>query len=85
MLFNTEEKTILTIWGCNRRDLTVRRLAFAAAYAVDPSFKRTVCRTRDKLISEFRDEHYALYFNNVIRPRQGHADFAMLSGRGYPA
>lgn len=85
MLFNKEEKMILTIWGCERRNLTVQRLAFAAAYAVDPSFKKTVCRTRDRLISGIQDEHYSLYFNNVIRPRQGHTDFAGLSRGGYPA
>ncbi len=63
MLFNNTEKTILIIWGCDRRDLTIQRLAFAAAYAVDPNFKRNVCRTRDWRLSEIRDEHYSLYFN----------------------
>lgn len=85
MLFNSTEKKILTIWGCGRRDLTIQRLAFAAAYAVDPNFKRTVCRTRDRLLSEIRDEHYSLYFNNVIRPRQGQGDLAALMRGGYPA
>lgn len=85
MLFNSTEKKILTIWGCDQRDLTIQRLAFAAAYAVDPIFKRNVCRTRDRLISEIRDEHYSLYFNNVIRPRQGHGDYAALSRGGYSA
>ena len=85
MLFNSAEKTILTIWGCDRRDLTIQRLVFAAAYAVDPEFKRNVCRTRDRLLSEIMDKHYSLYFNNVIRPRQGHVDFAVLSRGGNPA
>jgi len=74
MLFNNTEKTILIIWGCARRDLTIQCLAFAAAYAVDPEFKRNVCRTRERLISGMRDEHYSLYFNNVIRPGQGHGE-----------
>ena len=85
MLFNSTEKTILTIWGCDRRDLTIQRLAFAAAYAVDPEFKRNVCRTRDRLLSGMRDEHYSLYFNNVIGPRQGHGDLTALTRGGYPA
>ena len=85
MLFNNTEKTILIIWGCDRRDLTIQRLAFAAAYAVGPNFKRNVCRTRDRLLSEIRDEHYSLYFNNVIRPRQGQSDLTALMREGYPA
>lgn len=85
MLFNSAERTMLTIWGCDRRDLTIQRLAFAAAYAVDPEFKRTVCRTRDRLISGISDEHYSLYFNNVIRPGQGHGDLAGLMRGGYSA
>ena len=85
MLFNSTEKKILIIWGCDRRDLTIQRLALAAAYAVDSNFKRSICRTRDRLISGIQDEHYSLYFNNVIRPRQGHVDFADLWRGGYVA
>ena len=71
MLFNDIEKIVLTVWGCERRDLTIKRLAFAAAFAVDPKVKHAICLTRDALIERWEDGRYALVYLNLIKPKQG--------------
>jgi len=70
MLFNDTEKKVLTVWGCERRDLTIKRLAFAAAFAVDPKVKHAICLTRDALIEEWEDSNYLLVYKNCIRKLQ---------------
>ena len=71
MRFTKEDRTVLILWGCERRDLTIKRLAWAAAYMVAPEGKSMICRTRDKLIEEWSDAHYSLYYQNMICSRQG--------------
>ena len=70
MLFNDTEKKVLTVWGCERRDLTIKRLAFAAAFAVDPKVKHAICLTRDALILNWEDGAYTLVYLNQIKPLQ---------------
>lgn len=70
MLFNDTEKKVLTVWGCERRDLTIKRLAFAAAFAVDPKVKHAICLTRDDLILNWEDEPYQLVYLTIIHPRR---------------
>lgn len=71
MLFNDTERKVLIVWGCDRRDLTIKRLAYAAAFVVDPKVKRTICQTRDALIEKWEDGRYALVYLNLIKPEQG--------------
>ena len=74
MLFNDTEKKVLTVWGCERRDLTIKRLAFAAAFAVDSKVKHAICMTRDALILNWDDGKYCLCYLNLIKPYQGFID-----------
>ena len=53
MRFTRRDRTVLTLWGCERRDLTIERLAWAAAYMVAPEGKGMICSTRDKLIEDW--------------------------------
>ena len=84
MLFNKTQKWVLMIWGCDRRDLTIRRLAYAAAYAVNPNVKLAICRTREELIQNWDDGRYGLYYRNAILPKQKSADRNFYEG-GSPA
>ena len=61
---------MLTVRGCDRRDLTIKRLAYAAAFAVDPKVKHAICQTRDALIEKWEDEQYVLLYLNMIQPVQ---------------
>lgn len=70
MLFNDIERKVLTVWGCDRRDLTIKRLAYAAAFAVNPNVKRAICMTRDALIEKWEDGSYMLVYLNVIKSMQ---------------
>ncbi len=71
MRFTKNDRTVLTLWGCGRRDLTIERLALAAAYMVAPEGKSVICSTRDKLIEDWNDARYSLYYRNMIYPHQG--------------
>lgn len=71
MLFNKKQKEILIAWGCERRDLTITRLAWAAAYMVNPAYKHEICLVRDDLILNWDDGTYTLVYLNTIKPGQG--------------
>ena len=71
MLFNDKQKKVLLAWGCDRRDLTIKRLAYAAAYMVDPTYKHEICMVRDDLILNWDDGVYTLVYLNTIKPEQG--------------
>lgn len=85
MLFNDIERKVLTVWGCDRRDLTIKRLGHAAAYAVDPKVKQAICKTRDTLIEKWSDGGYTLVYLNLIKPWQGRECPKHNSWRGDPA
>ena len=71
MLFNDKQKKVLLAWGCDRRDLTIERLAFAAAYMVNLDYKHEICLVRDDLILNWDDGAYTLVYLNTIKPEQG--------------
>lgn len=86
MRFTKNDRTVLTLWGCERRDLTIERLAWAAAYMVAPEGKSMICSARDKLINDWSDAHYSLYYRNMIYPHQGLDRKNLQAGRrGDPA
>lgn len=86
MRFTRRDRTVLTLWGCERRDLTIERLAWAAAYMVAPEEKSMICRTRDKLIEDWSDAHYRLYYCNKVYQHQGLDRKNLQAGRrGDPA
>ena len=58
-----------------RRDLTIKRLAFAAAFAVDPKVKHAICLTRDALILNWEDGAYTLVYRNLIKPLQSWEEY----------
>ena len=38
---------------------------------VSPESKSVICSTRDKLIEDWSDARYGLYYRNMIYPHQG--------------
>ena len=70
MLFTEKQKQVLLAWGCERRDLTIKRLAFAAADMVNQDYKHEICLVRDDLILNWDDGAYTLVYLNTIKPGQ---------------
>ena len=61
-----ENKAVLRLFGSASLEDTVVRLGFVAAYAVDPDFKRHVCRLRDSL-AEWDSGLWTCFYLEEIR------------------
>lgn len=67
MLFNETDKQNLINWGCDSRELTIRRLGYVAMFTTNPTLKDEIKETRNKLIEEVSNAQHRLYYDNVIK------------------